>query len=61
MRDYAIVLGPVAAVWLIAVAGIAALGSWGAVMRVDTRFQKWLLSVPGTVFIGFGLIFAIDR
>lgn len=39
----------------------AIMGSRGAVMRVYTRFQKWLLRAAGTVFIGFGLKLAIDR
>jgi threonine efflux protein len=39
----------------------AFMGSRGAVMRVYTRFQKWLLRAAGTVFVGFGLKLVIDR
>lgn len=58
MHEYVTVLGPLAAVWLV---GVFTPGPRGAVMRVYTRFQKWLLRAAGTVFVGFGLKLAIDR
>jgi threonine/homoserine/homoserine lactone efflux protein len=58
MHDHATVLGPLAAVWLI---GVFTPSRRGAVMRLYTRFQKWLLRAVGTVFVGFGLKLAIDR
>ena len=39
----------------------AIMGSRGPVMRTYQRFQKWLMRVAGTVFVGFGVKLALER
>jgi len=72
MHESAIVLGPLAAVWLIsgftpgpnffATMCVAARhGRRAALTTIATRFQKWLSKAAGAVFVGFALKLAIDR
>jgi threonine/homoserine/homoserine lactone efflux protein len=39
----------------------AVLRPLAAVMRVNARFQKWLMRIAGAVFVGFGVKLALDR